>query len=506
MGSFWSRTLWVQEADERRDLHVPRKIKRQEDIAGLREEIREEFQIGERTEVLLIDQQGIGGVLESDKVESVFGQRGKDIKEPMPWRRGRKRTLDDDDTTPVAVSRLSVVGGVDVNPRFQPKNTPIPGPIQHVQPFDGNTEIVEEASDYVKRILQRVVDEVNKVREDKLVVVECKTRYFESASSVPTRKDGWRYLKGSPGDLAIVPISAKDQHHEAFATSQAVVCEAKAGKYTGVSLSAFAKQLHGEMVLVRTWKRHSEQELEEIGDAVGVLCNGTEAFVYEFFAGYEKTDLVPSGGSVDVCGGAAATRRPMKTPKRYGRPSLLVCQRTSSATWPPSSLPRRLFVWPRSTRIPARRPPHQTLGMSRHFTMTSDEEETYRKVKGVRKMQHMGKIQTAHIESSCVPACVSRCLEASRLTLTRLTVIAPDRPRSAPPAPIDMRRPALPTHFPHIAHMTIQSVACLSHIRYCRWSFPYMRALQVGSIDESAYPKTELLDAMPIIERLEDAF
>ncbi|CEM01721.1 unnamed protein product [Vitrella brassicaformis CCMP3155] len=200
-----------------------------------------------------------------------------------------------------------------------------------------------------------------------------------------------------------------------------------------------------------------------------------------------------------------ATPRPMNKPKKYGRPSL-------------SGLPEDVFshldsfvtsiVVSRLAKVNKethQKATDQNLGMFRHFTLTSDEEETYRKVKGVREMQHMGKIQTAHIESSSVPACLSRCLEASRLTLTRLTVIAPDQPRSAPRAPIDMRRaPALPTHFPNITHMTIQSAAWLSHLRYRQWTFPNLRALRVGSIYESA-DLMALLDAMPMIERLEAA-
>ncbi|CEM14966.1 unnamed protein product [Vitrella brassicaformis CCMP3155] len=307
MGMFWSRPLWVQEVDEKERFFLddyPRRIDEgAKNIGALRDGIREKWKVGGHIEIRLILKPGSGKPCESDSVAKVFGECGRDDRDPIRWQKTtRRRSLeDDDDRAPVAVSKLSVVGEVDLARAHEPKKTPIPGPFPSVPPFTGDTQIEPPVHEYLKEILARVVGEANKLREDKLEVSECRSRVMESARRLPTRHGGWRYISGSPGSLAIGPDGLSNAtSDEAFAASLAVIVEAKAAKYTERGLSEFCKEVSAKMCVVRSWKQDAESEGEVRDDAIGVLCNGTEAIVLDFFPGYEKSEL-DMGESQALC-------------------------------------------------------------------------------------------------------------------------------------------------------------------------------------------------------------
>jgi len=128
-----------------------------------------------------------------------------------------------------------------------------------------------------------------------------------------------------------------------------------------------------------------------------------------------------AGGSVDVCGPAERTKKPMKKPKKYGRPCL-------------SGLPEDVFSNMGSfvtTKTAARlakvnkdihtMATDETFGVFRHFTMTCDEGESYSKIRDVNKdTKHLGKTQVAHVP--WIPPVVPKLLGANKDSIRKITL------------------------------------------------------------------------------------
>ncbi|CEM01659.1 unnamed protein product [Vitrella brassicaformis CCMP3155] len=210
----------------------------------------------------------------------------------------------------------------------------------------------------------------------------------------------------------------------------------------------------------------------------------------------ESAAAAAGGGSVDVCGPAEGTSRPMNTPKKpYGRPSL-------------SGLPEEVFSplgsflstidnirLSRVNRVTHEKATDKTFGVFRNFTMTRGEERIYDKIKTLQHLKHMGKIQTAFVDARVVPPVASKLLEANKDSLKKITLNVESWSRTPDAGPIV---------FSSLTDLDVRGLAGLDYLRRRRWIFPALTTLRVGTLHTDHTPHlVRLLETSPMIRRLE---
>ncbi|CEM32834.1 unnamed protein product [Vitrella brassicaformis CCMP3155] len=269
-------------------------------------------------------------------------------------------------------------------------------------------------------------------------------------------------------------------------------------------------------------------------------------------------DASSGGGPVGACGAAAATQQqgvPLEvTEKGHGRPCLpglpaaVIGQLGSFLTT--INNVRSLTRVNRETHMKAT---DKIYGVFRTFTMTRDEEPTYREIKTlkhlkdeaktltkalettlglfgkfagvsvvenaykVKKMPHMpGNVKTAFVEVSSLhmmPPVVSELLEANKDTLKKMTLDVEANKDTLKKMTLDVeycaRAPdAEPIVFSKVTHMDIRGREDLKFIGARCWTFPALTTLRLGRIycirySEDAASLVRLLNQSPKLERLE---
>jgi len=296
----FSSPLWVQEVDEDGKPHgphhehdvargIPRPVR---DIVDLLEAIRVEWQLPSHHVIVLLNKGGTDFLPpQTATVAATFNTLGQHEHTPIRWRRSIVKrpadTDDDDERKTVPVSQLNAIGDIPFIPEYK-RITPSSHPFNATScpPYTGSRVQQEPVTAHLlSKVLPKVVEEANKVRNDKLTVASAHNKVGTSAVRVPTTRYGRVFLRGTPGDLCILPDGAETAGPPFFCRSGAIIVQAK--RADCLDLSAHARQLRGEMLLVRSWKTPPEEFSYD--DAVGVLCNGKRAMIMQFAEGGTKT-------------------------------------------------------------------------------------------------------------------------------------------------------------------------------------------------------------------------
>jgi len=219
----------------------------------------------------------------------------------------------------------------------------------------------------------------------------------------------------------------------------------------------------------------------------------------------EAADAAAAGGeAMDVGGAAAATQQQSTEPtKEYGDPCL-------------SGLPMDVFAYMGSfvtTKTAIRlskvdkeirtMATDETSGMFRNFSVTLDEEDSYRRMRDVnQQMRRMVKTASVRASDAMPRFVLSKCVEACTTTLEKLTLDIADYPQELRASTRDV------VVFPKVTCLHIHNGSTIEHIRRRRWVFPALTTLRLSvrffEFDSVLVPSFEsILTTSPMIERLE---